>query len=88
MGVVVNSHINPAIILKLKPPHIEPLALNFGGTQGDSPSVSLGRVVSKHGNPPGLFLVGSGGGGIEDNQSGQVCLIRVIWLPGYFGIIR
>jgi hypothetical protein len=26
---IVNSHINPAIILKLKPPHIEPLALNF-----------------------------------------------------------
>ena len=28
-GTRVNSHINPAIILKLKPPHIEPLALNF-----------------------------------------------------------
>ncbi len=25
----VNSHINPAIILKLKLPHIEPLTLNF-----------------------------------------------------------
>ena len=27
--VTVNCHINPAIILKLIPPHIEPLALNF-----------------------------------------------------------
>ena len=29
LASVVNSHINPAIILKLKLPHIESLALNF-----------------------------------------------------------
>ena len=44
-NLTVNSHINPAIILKLKLPHIEPLGVNFADQPSKKYFISHFKVV-------------------------------------------